>query len=72
MVRLSADCKFESKTDIPVAGYNALFYRFPDVQLVVEMTPNHVYLLKISVYRIMDLQHAYKPSRMDLGLEPPK
>lgn len=36
--------KFGSETDIAVAGHNALFYRFPDVQLVVKMTPNHVHL----------------------------
>ena len=48
VVRISADCTFGSETDIAVAGYNALLYRFPDVQLVVEMAPNHVYLLKVS------------------------
>ena len=36
--------KFGGETDIAVAGHNVLFYRFPDVQLVVEMTPNHVHL----------------------------
>lgn len=49
VVRLLADCKFESETDIAVAGYNALLYGFPDVQLAVEMTLNHVYLLGASV-----------------------
>jgi len=56
VVRLSADCKFESETDIAVASYNALFYGFPDVQLVVEMTPNHIYLFSYSAYRIMGSQ----------------
>jgi len=60
---------FGSQTDIAVARHNTLFYGFPDIQLVVEMTPNHIHLSNYSVYQIMDPQHAYKPSRMDLGIE---
>lgn len=45
VVRFSTDCELESETDIAVAGYNTLLYGFPDVQLVVEMTSNHVHLL---------------------------
>ena len=63
---------FGSETDIAVAGHDALFYRFPNVQLVVEMTPNHVHLSSHSVYQIVDPQRAYKPSRMALGLELPR
>lgn len=61
--------KFGSETDIAVAGHDTLFYRFPNVQLVVEMTPNHVHLSSYSVYQNVGPQRAYKPSRMAPGLE---
>ena len=71
VVRFWTGRKFGSETDIAVAGHNALFYGFSDVQRVVEMTPNHIHLSNHSEHQVMGLQHAYKPSRMDLALELP-